>query len=65
MDGRENELPDSRLPTDRRYYEPEDQQSNTAPNAACLDFSVAKYLTAYRWSGERDLAEDLLVFVSA
>jgi hypothetical protein len=39
----------------------------TAPNAACLDFSVAKkgYLTAYRWSGESKLTEDSLVSVPA
>jgi hypothetical protein len=39
----------------------------TASNAACLDFSVAKkgYLTAYRWSGERELSFENLVYVSA
>jgi hypothetical protein len=39
----------------------------TAPNAVCLDFSVAKkgYLTAYRWSGEALLSESNLVFVAA
>ena len=35
----------------------------TAPNAVCLDFSVAKkgYLIAYRWSGETPLSEGNLV----
>jgi hypothetical protein len=73
MDGREDELPDSLLPTDYRYYERTpvffghywltDRPQITAANAACLDFSVAKegYLTAYRWSGERELAEKCLV----
>jgi hypothetical protein len=39
----------------------------TASNAVCLDFSVAKkgYLTAYRWSGERDLSFENLAYVSA
>jgi hypothetical protein len=32
--------------------------------AACLDFSVAKagYLTAYRWSGEKVLSTDNIVY---
>jgi flagellar basal body rod protein FlgF len=36
-------------------------------NAACLDFSIANegYLTAYRWSGERDLTKNSLVSVPA
>jgi hypothetical protein len=52
MDGREDEIPDSKLPTDSRYHEAtpvffghywlKDQPRITAPNAACLDFSVAK-----------------------
>jgi hypothetical protein len=77
MDGREDEIPDSRLPTDYRYHERKpvffghywlkDRPEITAPNAACLDFSVAKegYLTAYRWSGESELAESSLVSVPA
>jgi hypothetical protein len=77
MDGREDEIPDSKLPTDYRYHESapvffghywlKDQPRITSPNAACLDFSVAKegYLTAYRWSGERELTEDALVSVPA
>jgi hypothetical protein len=34
-------------------------------NAACLDFSVARngYLTAYKWSGERELSSEHLVYV--
>jgi hypothetical protein len=77
MDGRADEIPDSRLPTDYRYsknkpvffghYWLKGQPQITAPNAACLDFSVAKegYLTAYRWSGECDLTKSCLVSVPA
>jgi hypothetical protein len=77
MDGREDEIPDSKLPTDYRYHDStpvffghywlKDQPRITAPNAACLDFSVAKegYLTAYRWSGEGELTEDALASVPA
>ena len=75
MEGREDEIPDSELPRDYRYhggkpvffghYWLKDRPEITAPNAVCLDFSVAKegYLTAYRWSGEGELAEELLVSV--
>jgi hypothetical protein len=57
MEGKQNEIPDSRLPTDCRYHESKPvffghywlngSPELTAPNAACLDFSVAKkgYLT--------------------
>jgi hypothetical protein len=77
MKGRENEIPDTILPKDYRYHEGkpvffghywlEEEPIITAPNAACLDFSVAKggYLTAYRWSGERDLSKNCLVSVPA
>jgi hypothetical protein len=77
MDGREDEIPDSTLPTDYRYRESKPvffghywlrgQPEVTAPNAACLDFSVAKngYLTAYRWTGEAELTKDCLVSVPA
>jgi hypothetical protein len=77
LDGREDELPDSVLPRDFRYREStpvffghywlNGSPGITAPNAACLDFSVAKkgYLTAYRWSGESKLTEDSLVSVPA
>jgi hypothetical protein len=77
MEGREDEIPDSQLPRDYRYHEGKpvffghywlkDRPGITAPNAACLDFSVANegYLTAYKWSGERKLTEKALVFVSA
>lgn len=36
-------------------------------NAACLDFSVAKegHLTAYRWTGEKVLSQENLVYVKA
>jgi hypothetical protein len=77
MEGRQNEIPDSSLPKDYRYHEGKpvffghywlmDEPGITARNAACLDFSVAKegYLTAYRWSGERDLSKNSLVSVPA
>jgi hypothetical protein len=77
LEGREDELPDSKLPQDFRYREStpvffghywlNGSPGITAPNAACLDFSVAKkgYLTAYRWSGESKLTEDSLVSVPA
>jgi len=77
MDGREEELPDSTLPRDFRYREStpvffghywlSGSPVITAPNAACLDFSVAKegYLTAYRWSGETQLSGQNLVSVAA
>ena len=77
MEGREHELPDTRLPKDYRYHEAKPvffghywlkgQPGITAPNAACLDFSVAKegYLTAYRWTGEAELTKDSLASVPA
>jgi hypothetical protein len=77
MDGREHELPDSNLPRDYRYLESKPVFFGnywlsgtpviTAPNAACLDFSVAKKgrLTAYRWSGEAELSAGNLVSVPA
>ncbi len=77
MEGREHEIPDSCLPKDYRYQEAKPvffghywlkgEPRITAPNAACLDFSVARegYLTAYRWSGESKLAESSLIFVPA
>jgi hypothetical protein len=77
LEGREDELPDAKLPRDYRYlgnkpvffghYWLNDRPRITAPNAACLDFSVAKkgYLTSYRWSGENELSIDNLVSVRA
>ena len=77
MEGRENELPDARLPSIYRYhggkpvffghYWLKGRPEITAPNAACLDFSIARegYLTANRWSGERELAKDALISVPA
>jgi hypothetical protein len=77
MDDRLDQLPDLELPTDFRYLEntpvlfghywmPEEPKI-TFPTVACLDFSVAKggYLTAYRWSGERELSNENLVYVPA
>jgi hypothetical protein len=77
MDDRLEELPNSELPTDYRYRETTPvlfghywmtgAPALTASNAACLDFSVANngFLTAYRWSGERELSFENLVYVSA
>jgi Calcineurin-like phosphoesterase len=77
MNGRESELPDSDLPRDFRYYDEtpvffghywlKGTPIVTAPNAACLDFSIARegYLTAYRWSGERELVATSLMSVPA
>ena len=76
MDDRLDDLPDE-LPIDFRYLEStpvlfghywlEGKPTVTYPAVACLDFSVAKmgYLTAYRWSGERELSAGHLVYVSA
>jgi hypothetical protein len=77
MDGREDEIPDSELPRDYRYhgekpvffghYWLKNRPEITAPNAACLDFSVAKdgFLTAYRWTGEAELTKSSLSSVPA
>jgi hypothetical protein len=75
--GSREELPDTALPRDFRYFEnvpvlfghywETGEPMLTAPNAACLDFGVASknrgFLTAYRWSGERELAPSHLVYV--
>jgi Calcineurin-like phosphoesterase len=75
--GNLEELPDDPLPRDFRYFESvpvlfghyweTGEPTITAPNAACLDFGVASkdsgYLTAYRWSGERELSSHNLVYV--
>jgi hypothetical protein len=72
-----DKLPDCELPTDFRYldntpvlfghYWMPGVPKITFPTAACLDFSVARkgYLTAYRWSGERELSNENLVYVPA
>jgi hypothetical protein len=77
MDDRLEELPDDKLPIDYRYLEGppvffghywlKDKPTIRGPSAACLDFSVADkgYLTAYRWSGERELSSGNLVHVPA
>ena len=77
MDDRLEELPDVELPREFRYfgslpvlfghYWMNGEPTLTASNAACLDFSVAKqgFLTAYRWSGERELSSSNLVHVPA
>lgn len=77
MDDKLDELPDIELPTDFRYfgslpvlfghYWMNGEPTLTSSNAACLDFSVAKqgYLTAYRWSGERELLSSNLVHLPA
>jgi hypothetical protein len=77
VDERLDELPDLELPTDFRYLETTPvlfghywitgEPTITQSTAACLDFSVASkgYLTAYRWSGERELSSEHLVYVAA
>ena len=77
MDDRIEELPDVELPIDYRYMENtpvlfghywmEGEPTIKFSNAACLDFSVARkgYLTAYRWSGERELTFKHLLYVPA
>ncbi len=47
------------------YWLKSDRPYITAPNAQCLDFSVAKdgHLVAYRFDGESSLVEEKLVFV--
>ncbi len=77
LDDRLEDLPDVELPIDFRYLEStpvlfghywmEGEPMITFSNTACLDFSVARngYLTAYRWSGERDLLSENLVHVPA
>ena len=77
IDDMVDQLPDCELPTDFRYLEStpvlfghywmSGKPKITFPTAACLDFSVAKqgYLTAYRWSGERELSNEHLIYVPA
>jgi hypothetical protein len=77
MDDRLGEIPDTPLPIDFRYlddvpvlfghYWMKGEPALTASNAGCLDFSVARqgYLTAYRWSGERELSARHFVYVQA
>jgi|ERR1700733_10176155 len=77
MDDRRKELPDTPLPNDYRYFEETPvlfghysipgKPTITNVKAGCLDFSVARqgYLTAYRWSGERDLSAKNLIYVAA
>ena len=45
------------------YWLPDSNPSLMAPNAACLDYSVAKggFLCAYRWDGEQTLSKDRFV----
>lgn len=62
-----DQLPDTKLPNDFRYlgstpvlfghYWTQGEPTVTCSTATCLDFSVAREgcLTAYRWSGEREL----------
>jgi hypothetical protein len=49
------------------HYWLEGEPKLLTPNAACLDYSVAKKngkLVAYRWDGEKILSEDKFVFYS-
>lgn len=77
MDEQLEKLPETELPTDFRYLETipvlfghywmQGKPMITNPKAACLDFSVANNgcLTAYRWSGERELVAENLAHVPA
>ena len=77
MDDQLEDLPDVQLPIDFRcrestpvlfgHYWMEGEPTIAYPTVACLDFSVARngYLTAYKWSGERELSSENLVHVSA
>ncbi|MGY3547097.1 metallophosphoesterase [Bradyrhizobium sp. USDA 4469] len=77
MEGDEASLPD--LPLTTAYHYKDDKPvffghywlggtpTLSGEHAACLDFSVAKegFLTAYRWSGERSLSPENIVYVKA
>lgn len=77
MEGDEASLPD--LPLSTAYHYKDDKPvffghywlggtpTLSSEHAACLDFSVAKdgFLTAYRWSGERSLSPENIVYVKA
>lgn len=77
MDGDESSLPDLPLATDHHYkdetpvffghYWLRGMPALSSEYAACLDFSVAKggFLTAYRWSGEKSLSRNNIVYVAA
>jgi len=77
MDGDEAGLPNLPLTTDYHYqdevpvffghYWLSGTPSLSSEYAACLDFSVAKggFLSAYRWSGEKVLFQNNLVYVTA
>ena len=77
VEDRLEQIPDAPLPDDFRYldttpvlfghYWLPGEPKITQSTAGCLDFSVARngYLSAYRWSGERELTTRNLVYVSA
>ena len=77
MEGREHELPDEPVLHDYHYAEAvpvffghywlRDEPTLTNTLAACLDYSVADKgcLTSYRWTGERTLAAENLVWEAA
>lgn len=77
VDDQLEKLPNDKITTDFQYrdrtpilfghYWIQGEPTIINPLAACLDFSVAKsgYLTAYRWSGERELLNGNLVYVPA
>jgi hypothetical protein len=49
------------------YWLKAERPERLAANVACLDYSVARggFLCAYRWQGERELANEHFVFVNA
>ncbi|SFJ01768.1 metallophosphoesterase [Bradyrhizobium sp. Gha] len=77
MDGKEADLPD--LPLTRDYFYKDEKPvffghywlrgkpALSNEYGCCLDFSVAKggFLTAYRWSGEKTLSPNNLVYAAA
>lgn len=75
--GHERELPDDEVPGHHHYtdavpvffghYWLEGKPALANSIAACLDYSVANegYLTSYRWTGERTLAAENLVWEAA
>jgi len=77
VDDQREMLPNDNITTDFQYldgkpvlfghYWIQGEPTIINPRAVCLDFSVARdgYLTAYQWSGERELLSDHLVYVPA
>jgi calcineurin-like phosphoesterase family protein len=77
VDNQLDKLPEDKITTEYQYrdskpvlfghYWIKGEPTIINPRAACLDFSVARSgnLTAYRWSGERELLSENLICVPA